>query len=71
MKRVMSFLHLLYTLTSSVERLSPFQMDELNEEKTKVLRIRREAIFHEMHAIFTRGGPNVANRLACSAYSNV
>ena len=40
-------------------------MDELNKEKTKVLRIRREAKFYEMHATFTRARPNVANRLAC------
>ena len=61
----MSFLHLLYTLTASVERLSPFQMGDLSEEKTKVERIRREAKFHEMRAIFTRARSNVSNRLAC------
>jgi len=49
----MPLLHLLYTLTASVERLSSFQMDELNNENTKVVKIRREAKFHEMHAIFT------------------
>ena len=64
-KRVMSFLHLLYCLPASVERLSAFQIDELNEEKTKVVRIRSETKFHEMRAIFTRARPNVANRLAC------
>ena len=41
-KRVMSFLHLLYSFPASVERLSVFQIDELNEKKTKVVRIRSE-----------------------------
>jgi len=33
-----SFLHLLYSFTASVERLSPFLMVELNKEKAKVVR---------------------------------
>ena len=60
----MSFLYLLYSLNALVEKLPPFQMDELNKEKTKVVRIRREARLHEMHAIFGVR-PNVANRVAC------
>ena len=60
-KRVMSLLHLLYTLTASVERLFPLQMGDLNEEKTKVENIRREA----KSAIFTRARSNVSNQLAC------
>ena len=64
-KRVMSFLHLLYSLPALVERLSSFQIDELDEEKTKVIRIRSETKFHEMRDIFTCFRPNFANRLAC------
>lgn len=40
-------------------------MNELNKENTEEVRIRREASFHEMHAIFARARPNVKNRLAC------
>ena len=40
-------------------------MDELHKEKTKVVRMRREARFHEMHAIFNRARPNLANRVTC------
>lgn len=61
----MSRMLCLCPLTASIERPSSSQMDKLNEERTKVVRIRREAKFLEKHAIFTRSGPNVADRLAC------
>ena len=65
MKSAMSLMLLLCPLTAWIERLSSFQMYELDEEKTKVVRIRREAKFLEKHAIFTRARSNVADRLAC------
>ena len=61
----MSFMLLLCSLTALIERLSSSQIDELNEEKVNVERIRREAKLHEMPPILTRARPNVANRLAC------
>ena len=64
-KRVTSFLHLLYSLPASVERLSAFQIDELNEKKDKSSKNQKRNKFHEMRAIFSRARPNVANRLAC------
>ena len=35
-----------------IERFFPFQINELNKEKSKELGIRREAKFHVMNAIF-------------------
>ena len=52
MKSAMSLMLLLCPLTASIERLSSSQMDELNEEKTKVVRIRREAKFADRLACF-------------------